>query len=163
MLHRWALPGGLLAVTHGHRQAAARRHARLRAAHPGARLCDPGPHDPGPAGLGRLGRCALSVRVAQARRARRAARAGDVVALAAFNTTAQWLGAGIASLAVILDPGIVVIGGGVVDAGDILLEPTKANMERKMPFAGKHPYPNLVAATLGNDAGLVGVADLARS
>ena len=51
-----------------------------------------------------------------------AARAGDVVALAAFNATAQWLGAGIASLAVILDPGIVVIGGGVVDAGDILLE-----------------------------------------
>ena len=91
-----------------------------------------------------------------------AARAGDVVALAAFNTTAQWLGAGIASLAVILDPAIVVIGGGVVDAGEILLEPTRANMERKMPFSGKHPSPKLVAATLGNDAGLVGVADLAR-
>lgn len=91
-----------------------------------------------------------------------AARAGDVVALAAFNTTAQWLGAGIASLCAILDPAIVVIGGGVVDAGEILLEPTRANMERKMPFSGKHPSPKLVAATLGNDAGLVGVADLAR-
>jgi glucokinase len=91
-----------------------------------------------------------------------AARAGDVVALAAFNTTAQWLGAGIASLSVILDPAIVVIGGGVVDAGEILLEPTRSNMERKMPFSGKHPSPKLVAATLGNDAGLVGVADLAR-
>jgi len=91
-----------------------------------------------------------------------AARAGDVVALAAFNTTAQWLGAGIASLSAILDPAIVVIGGGVVDAGEILLEPTRANMERKMPFSGKHPSPKLVAATLGNDAGLVGVADLAR-
>ncbi len=91
-----------------------------------------------------------------------AARAGDVVALAAFNTTAQWLGAGIASLSVILDPAIVVIGGGVIDAGNILLEPTRANMERKMPFSGKHPSPKLVAATLGNDAGLVGVADLAR-
>ena len=91
-----------------------------------------------------------------------AARAGDVVALAAFNSTAQWLGAGIASLSVILDPGIIVIGGGVIDAGDILLEPTRAYMERKMPFASKHPYPKLVAATLGNDAGLVGVADLAR-
>jgi glucokinase len=91
-----------------------------------------------------------------------AARAGDVVALAAFNTTAQWLGAGIASLSVILDPSIVVIGGGVVDAGEILLEPTRANMERKMPFSGKHPSPKLVAAKLGNDAGLVGAADLAR-
>lgn len=91
-----------------------------------------------------------------------AARAGDVVALAAFNTTAQWLGAGIASLSVILDPAIVVIGGGVVDAGEILLKPTRENMERKMPFSGKHPFPKIVAAKLGNDAGLVGVADLAR-
>jgi len=65
-------------------------------------------------------------------------------------------------LSAILDPAIVVIGGGVVDAGEILLEPTRANMERKMPFSGKHPSPKLVAATLGNDAGLVGVADLAR-
>jgi glucokinase len=92
-----------------------------------------------------------------------AARAGDQVALAAFNTTAQWLGAGIASLCAILDPAIVVIGGGVVDAGAILLEPTRTNMERKMPFSGKHPSPKLVAATLGNDAGLVGVANLARN
>jgi glucokinase len=91
-----------------------------------------------------------------------AARAGDLVALAAFNTTAQWLGAGIASLSVILDPALVIIGGGVVDAGEILLEPTRASLERKMPFAGKHPSPRIVAATLGNDAGLVGVADLAR-
>ena len=91
-----------------------------------------------------------------------AARNGDTVALAAFNTTAQWLGAGIASLAVILDPAIVVIGGGVVDAGEILLKPTRENMERKMPFSGKHPSPKIVPALLGNDAGLVGVADLAR-
>jgi glucokinase len=91
-----------------------------------------------------------------------AASAGDVVALAAFNTTAQWLGAGIASLSVILDPAVVVIGGGVVDAGEILLKPTRENMQRKMPFSGKHPFPKIVAAQLGNDAGLVGVADLAR-
>ena len=92
-----------------------------------------------------------------------AAREGDQVALAAFNTTAQWLGAGIASLSVILDPEAVVIGGGVVDAGEILLAPTRAAMERYMPFAGKHPYPEIIAATLGNEAGLVGAADLARS
>jgi glucokinase len=35
-------------------------------------------------------------------------------------------------------------------------------MQRKMPFSGKHPFPKIVAAQLGNDAGLVGVADLAR-
>ena len=92
-----------------------------------------------------------------------AAREGDAVALAAFQTTAQYLGAGIASLAVLLDPSCVVIGGGVVDAGEILLAPTREAMKRYMPFAGKHPYPEIVAAELGNEAGLVGVADLARS
>jgi glucokinase len=92
-----------------------------------------------------------------------AARDGDAVALAAFQTTAQYLGAGIASLAVILDPAVVVIGGGVMDAGEILLEPVREAMNRYMPFAGKHRYPDIVAAKLGNEAGLVGVADLARS
>ena len=92
-----------------------------------------------------------------------AARDGDLVAISAFNTTGQWLGAGIASLSVILDPECVVIGGGVVDAGEILLAPTRAAMERYMPFAGKHPYPEIIAATLGNEAGLVGAADLARA
>lgn len=91
-----------------------------------------------------------------------AARDGDQVALAAFNTTAQWLGAGIASLSVVLDPECVVIGGGVIDAGEILLAPTRAALERYMPFAGKHPSPEIIAATLGNEAGLVGAADLAR-
>jgi glucokinase len=92
-----------------------------------------------------------------------AARDGDAVALAAFNTTGQWLGAGIASLAVLLDPACVVIGGGVIDAGEILLKPARESLERNMPFAGKHPYPEIIAAQLGNEAGLVGVADLARS
>jgi len=91
-----------------------------------------------------------------------AARDGDVVALAAFNTTAQWLGAGIASLVAVLDPACVVIGGGVIDAGEILLAPTRAAMDRSIPFTGKRPAPRIVAAELGNDAGLVGVADLAR-
>ena len=92
-----------------------------------------------------------------------AAREGDAVALAAFQTTAQYLGAGISSLAVLLDPSCVVIGGGVIDAGEILLAPTREAMKRYMPFAGKHPYPEIVAAELGNEAGLVGVADLARN
>jgi len=92
-----------------------------------------------------------------------AARDGDPVALAAFNTTGQWLGAGIASLVVLLDPACVVIGGGVIDAGEILLKPTRESLERNMPFPGKHPYPQIIAAQLGNEAGLVGVADLARS
>ena len=91
-----------------------------------------------------------------------AARDGDPIALAGFNTTAQWLGAGIASLSVLFDPACVVIGGGVIDAGEILLAPTRVALERYMPFSCKHPTPRIVAATLGNDAGLVGAASLAR-
>lgn len=91
-----------------------------------------------------------------------AARDGDELALSIFETTGDYLGAGIASLAVILDPEAVVIGGGVIDAGDILLNPIRSSVEKYMPFAGKHPHPQIVAAQLGNEAGLVGVADLAR-
>ena len=91
-----------------------------------------------------------------------AARAGDPIAVEAFNTTGDWLGAGIASLSVILDPALVVIGGGVIDAGELLMAPTRQAIEKYMPFSGKHPTPRIVVAELGNDAGLVGVADLAR-
>ena len=88
---------------------------------------------------------------------------GDPIALAGFNTTAQWLGAGIASLSALFDPACVVIGGGVIEAGEILLAPTRAALELLIPFSGRRPIPKVVAATLGNDAGLVGAADLARS
>lgn len=91
-----------------------------------------------------------------------AAREGDPIAVGAFNTTGDWLGAGIASLCVVVDPACVVIGGGVIDAGDLLMVPTRAAIEKYMPFNGKHPAPKVLVAELGNDAGLVGVADLAR-
>jgi len=91
-----------------------------------------------------------------------AAREGDPIAVGAFNTTGDWLGAGIASLCVIVDPACVVIGGGVVEAGDLLMVPTRSAIEKYMPFNGKHPAPKVLVAELGNDAGLVGVADLAR-
>lgn len=91
-----------------------------------------------------------------------AARDGDELALSIFEITGDYIGAGVASLAVILDPEAVVIGGGVIDAGDILLNPIRTGMEKYMPFAGKHPHPQIIGAQLGNEAGLVGVADLAR-
>lgn len=91
-----------------------------------------------------------------------AAREGDPIAVGAFNTTGDWLGAGIASLCIIVDPACVVIGGGVIDAGELLMKPTRVAIEKYMPFNGKHPAPKILVAELGNDAGLVGVADLAR-
>ena len=91
-----------------------------------------------------------------------AAREGDPVAIAAFNTMATYLGAGIASLCAVIDPSCVVLGGGVIDAGELFLGPTRDAALRLIPFSGKHPYPEIVAAVLGNHAGLVGVADLSR-
>jgi len=92
-----------------------------------------------------------------------AARDGDPIALGVLATTGDWLGAGIATLSMLFDPSIVVIGGGVADAGELLLEPARRAMMREMPFVGKHPVPEIVAAKLGNGAGLVGVADLSRN
>jgi glucokinase len=91
-----------------------------------------------------------------------AAREGDPVAMAAFNTMASYLGAGIASLCAVIDPSCIVLGGGVIEAGEIFLGPTREAALRLIPFSGKHPYPEIVAAELGNHAGLVGVADLSR-
>lgn len=91
-----------------------------------------------------------------------AAREGDPVAIAAFNTMATYLGAGIASLCAVIDPSCVVLGGGVIDAGELFLGPTRDAALRLIPFSGKHPYPEIVSAVLGNHAGLVGVADLSR-
>ena len=91
-----------------------------------------------------------------------AAREGDPIALAAFNEIGEWLGIGLAGFAAVIDPERVVIGGGVVEAGEILLDPIKASLLRHSPMRSSHPMPELVAAKLGNSAGIVGVADLAR-
>ena len=75
----------------------------------------------------------------------------------------RWLGLGIADLAAALDPGTFVIGGGVSAAGELLLEPARAAFRRQLTGRGYRPEATIVAAELGNEAGLVGAADLARS
>ena len=92
-----------------------------------------------------------------------AARQGDPVALEAFGRIGTWLGIGLADLAAALDPGLFVIGGGVSESGDLLLGPTRVAFEESLVTAGHRPDAEVVAARLGNDAGVVGAADLARS
>lgn len=91
-----------------------------------------------------------------------AARLGDPVALAAFRDVGEWLGQGMADLAALLDPSAFVIGGGVSEAGDLLLGPTLTAYHRVLT-RGHRPASDVVVATLGPEAGLVGAADLARS
>jgi glucokinase len=91
-----------------------------------------------------------------------AARDGDEFAREQLASLGRWLGEGIASLAAVLDPAVVVIGGGVSEAGDLLLDPVRAHF--KANLTGRHYRPELEvrAAMLGNKAGMIGAADLAR-
>jgi glucokinase len=91
-----------------------------------------------------------------------AAQAGDEGALEAFSTVGRWLGEGLASLAAILDPDCFVIGGGVSDAGALLLEPASAAFAASLTGRAYRPHAPVVLARLGSSAGLVGAADLAR-
>jgi len=87
---------------------------------------------------------------------------GDPVARAAFNALGHWVGQGLADLAAVLDPECFVLGGGVSEAGDLLLAPAAAAFEQLLTGRGRRPLAKVVLAQLGNDAGLVGAADLAR-
>ncbi|MCB0914789.1 MAG: ROK family glucokinase [Actinobacteria bacterium] len=91
-----------------------------------------------------------------------AARLGDPVALEAFAVTGDWLGRGMADLAAVLDPEAFVIGGGVSEAGDLLFVPTRASFLENLTGRQHREPPELRLAELGNDAGIVGAADLAR-
>jgi glucokinase len=93
----------------------------------------------------------------------KAAKAGNELALAAFSKQADWLGLACASYSLIIDPQAIIIGGGVVDAGELFLAPVRAAMRKYMPFAESHVPPKIIAAKFGNDAGLIGSADLVRA
>jgi glucokinase len=90
-----------------------------------------------------------------------AARQGDEVALRIFAEAGRRLGEGIAGLVNILDPQVVVVGGGAIVAGDLLLDPARASFQEAVEGPDHRPRVPLVAAELGNDAGAVGAAALA--
>jgi glucokinase len=89
------------------------------------------------------------------------AQAGDAAAVELLADLGTWIGEGAASVAAILDPELIVIGGGVAEAGDLLLEPIRAAYARQLTGRGHRPVAGIVPASLGNDAGLIGAAALA--
>jgi glucokinase len=91
-----------------------------------------------------------------------AAREGDAYAREKINEIGAWLGEGIAALAAVLDPAIVAVGGGVAEAGDLLLLPAVEAFRASLTGHGHRPMLEIRAARLGNMAGLIGAADLAR-
>ncbi len=91
-----------------------------------------------------------------------AAQDGDAGATQQLAELGRWLGEGMASLTEILDPEVIVVGGGVSEAGDLLLEPTRRAFAGQLVGRGFRPIPEIRKARLGNRAGLIGAADLSR-
>ncbi|MCF8548607.1 MAG: ROK family protein [Pontimonas sp.] len=84
-------------------------------------------------------------------------------AVAALHGVAQAIGRGITSLVAVTDPQRIVIGGGVASAGELLLEPIRESFRDTYGAGNKRPIADIALATMGNSAGVVGAADLARA
>lgn len=86
-----------------------------------------------------------------------AARAGDATALGALERAGRWLGIAISIIGIAINPERVVIGGGVAEAGDLILDPARDEVHRRlrMPPTGR---VEIVRTALGYEAGSIGAA-----
>lgn len=91
-----------------------------------------------------------------------AAEADCPVAIATFKKVGKSLGRGMASLAALLDPEIFVIGGGVSASAKFFMPTCEETFEKLLTARQYRPVAKIVLAQMGNDAGLIGAADLAR-
>jgi glucokinase len=90
----------------------------------------------------------------------RLAREGDALAAEVWDATIGYLGLGVAAIVTILAPERVVIGGGVARAGDLLFEPLRREVRRRIKLVAVESVPILPAA-LGPDVGILGAAAVA--
>jgi glucokinase len=89
------------------------------------------------------------------------ARDGDAAAGELLTVLGEWLGIGLTSLVNIFNPDVVVIGGGVVGAGELILEPARRVLrQRALAFPAEHV--EIRAARFGAEAGMLGAAVFAR-
>ena len=106
-----------------------------------------------------LGRAAAGGEPGDGRLVTALARSGDPVAVAVLETIGRRIGVALSGLANIFDPEVIVVGGGVLAAGDLLLDPAREELrERALPPQNETPVR---AAALGADAGMIGAALLA--
>jgi glucokinase len=107
-----------------------------------------------------LGAIAAAGRSIDGKAVTEAALAGDQASIAVFDLVGSRLGVALTSFANIFEPEVFVIGGGVIAAGDLLLEPARRELRaRALPPMKDTP---VVAAELGADAGMIGAAAMAR-
>jgi glucokinase len=90
------------------------------------------------------------------------AQAGEADGLAIIDEFAHTVALGLAGLANILDPELIVVSGGLVELGDALLVPMRAAFEGHLEGAPHRPEVSIIAGELGDAAGVVGAAALAR-
>lgn len=91
-----------------------------------------------------------------------AAKAGDPVAKRIFTIMGEYIGIGMASVVNLLNPEKIIVGGGVADAGEILMTPLKETLKKRaMKIAGE--AVEVVPAQLGNTAGVIGASLLIES
>ena len=86
---------------------------------------------------------------------------GDPVALDAIGTVGRALGVGLSSIVNVLNPEVIVIGGGVIAAGDMLLAPAREELAARALRPARDAV-RVVAAAFGEEAGMIGAALLAR-
>ncbi len=91
-----------------------------------------------------------------------AAAAGDPGALAVMAELGWWVALGLANLTAVLDPPVIAIGGGLAAAGDCLFEPTRKAFRELLEGSAVRRVASLVPAALGERAGAVGAALIAR-
>jgi predicted NBD/HSP70 family sugar kinase len=91
-----------------------------------------------------------------------AARTGDGVSISVMRDTAKYLGMAAANLVVIADPEVLVLGGIMASAADLLLEPVRTELARRLPGAMMHAL-TIAPAVLGGDAPAIGAARLAAA
>lgn len=87
-----------------------------------------------------------------------AAHAGEPGALAVMEDLGWWVALGLANLTALLDPGCIVLGGGLGAAGEMLLAPARRAYAELLEGAAVRPQVPVVAAVLGEQAGAVGAA-----
>jgi glucokinase len=90
-----------------------------------------------------------------------AAAQGDPEALAILGELAGWLALGVANLVTLLDPELVVVGGGLAGLDELLLGPARAALPELVLGGRSRPCPPLVRAELGPEAGVIGAGLLA--
>ncbi len=97
------------------------------------------------------------------RRIAGAARDGDVVATQTMADFARWLGLGLAMVADVFDPELIVIAGGVASSAGLFLDDAREHYARALTGAGHRPLARIRPTQLGEAAAMVGAADLART